>query len=711
MIQHPFVNDPLRPGKVDRVVAASFAFGTTQTFQTEVDAFKNYPQIVIALKNAYHKFLKEGIAPIAAAGEFGAPLGATGASSTTGGTGGGGAGGGGAGGGGAGGGGTTGSGAAPAGSAGANNADNAAVGDSNGIALPAVLDEVISVTGVYSFPYDQTPASPPTDQVNGVLPDPLGPILLLGNSLTIGGTASSSTGGTGGAGGGAGTTGGGFNANAQLLAAGDKEIYANRIVGAANRSNATDFAAPALNVPTFRRQFLNTTSSTTTTGTTSTVTNHLTFTQVGTSMAEAIVTGAYSLVSSALNYWTNLAKSSGYTDDAYLTTPVGVDSLNFGKHAWINLSAFNNPSGINGILAWTAVPAADANDGGGVSTPPTLPGGIFPRSFATINVANAIAAIEGYEAIHYLTAHNDWKFIDVNHDKVITAQELTNFTNNSAAMGLPEAGAMAALLGGTDTYGPVQPGINNEVFNENPDDPAAEQRRFNFFDFAADGQLNGSVTINEYKMLGRILLPSPDAYAVTDRQRASANGFLLNPTAKRNFVALQRTLPGFQWVSKAQVKKYRNVSPAQFGVDQNVTPGTSFPLYTLFDPTLPASSSANTTTFVSKAKSANVDGTRITVDWLSSVTSSTPSPTTAIGTTNTASTGTTTSATPAASNAATNSTATTSGTSGTVTSPGASTMTPAQQVVASLQALAAANSTPTGATSSSSTTSGTVINT
>ncbi len=58
------------------MIAASFAFGSTQTFQTEVDAYKNYPQVVIALKNAYHKFLKEGIAPIAASGQFGAPLGA-----------------------------------------------------------------------------------------------------------------------------------------------------------------------------------------------------------------------------------------------------------------------------------------------------------------------------------------------------------------------------------------------------------------------------------------------------------------------------------------------------------------------------------------------------------------------------------------------------------------------------------------------------------
>ena len=106
------------------------------------------------------------------------------------------------------------------------------------MSLPAVLDEVISVTGVYSFPYDETPSSPPTDKVDGVIPQPLGPILLFGSALKIGGTAtvgSSSTGGTGGAAGGgtggaaggAGTTATGLNANAQLLAAGDFTIYAN----------------------------------------------------------------------------------------------------------------------------------------------------------------------------------------------------------------------------------------------------------------------------------------------------------------------------------------------------------------------------------------------------------------------------------------------------------------------------------------------------
>ena len=119
-------------------------------------------------------------------------------------------------------------------------------------------------------------------------------------------------------------------------------------------------------------------------------------------MSSAIVTGSYALVSSALNYWTGLAHSNGYTADAYLNTPVGTDSLNFGKHAFKNLSAWNTPDGINGILAWTAVPATDVNDGNTVSTPYQLPDSTAYPSYARVSVSNAVAAIEGYEAINYL---------------------------------------------------------------------------------------------------------------------------------------------------------------------------------------------------------------------------------------------------------------------------------------------------------------------
>jgi hypothetical protein len=188
---HPFVNDPVRPGKVDRVIATTLAFGTTETFTSEYTAYKQYPQIVIALKNQLHRFRKLGIAPIAASGQFGAPLGASSSSSST--TGGGGTG-------------TSGSSAgyiAP----GFNSADNASVGDVNGMSLPAVLNEVISVTGTYPFPFTTSPSTTPNDPPISVIPNQLGPVLVFGNALTIGGTASVST-GTGGGGTGGGGTGG-----------------------------------------------------------------------------------------------------------------------------------------------------------------------------------------------------------------------------------------------------------------------------------------------------------------------------------------------------------------------------------------------------------------------------------------------------------------------------------------------------------------------
>ena len=70
---------------------------------------------------------------------------------------------------------------------------NSAVGDVQGISLPAVLNEVISVTGVYSFPFTSTPSTSPVDTPTGVIPKPAGPILLFGSSLTIGGTATSTS--------------------------------------------------------------------------------------------------------------------------------------------------------------------------------------------------------------------------------------------------------------------------------------------------------------------------------------------------------------------------------------------------------------------------------------------------------------------------------------------------------------------------------------
>ena len=290
------------------------------------------------------------------------------------------------------------------------------------------------------------------------------------------------------------------------------------------------------------------------------------------------------MVASALDYWTKLNKT-GVTSDAYLTQPVGVNTLNFGPHAFKDLSAYSNPDGINAILAWTSVPATERNDGLSSSTPPYLFGGVHYASYSGVNVANAIAAIEGEIALQYLIDHNILPIIDANKDGFITAQEVQDFVDNvSAKNGMPEAGAMARLLGGTAR----PPGNSFTSTGEMPDLPDVLQRRFNFFDFAADGQLNGAISIAKLKMLAHTLLPTPDAFVVNDRQRASANGFLVEPTAIRNYTQLQHIQPTYQFVPKRALLKYRNISPARFKVNQ-LKPGdtifTQSPVYALFSGT------------------------------------------------------------------------------------------------------------------------------
>lgn len=567
---HPFVADPVRPGQNTRVIAATIGFGTNDTFDSEGTAFRFYPQVVIAFKNQMKKFRDLGIAPIAAAGQFGAPPNASG----------GGGGGGNNGGGGGNAGGNTNAGAT-------NNAQNASVGDVNGMSLPAVLNEVISVTGVYPFPYQGQPDSIPTDPANTIIPRVSGPLLVFGGTTTPGGS-STTTGNTGttasvqpnslgtltAAEGGGTTTGGGGNGGTGTTGnAGAGVFYSDRILGSNNRSVTTDFAAPALDVPTFRRRFSGDLGLT------------MSYTEGGTSLAAGIVTGSYALVSSALQYWVDKLPT-GTTSDAYLTQPVGVRTLNFGTNAFPNLTPYNNPDGINGILAYTAVPATDANDGQSASGPFALRGGSTQfRSYARVDVGNAIASIEGTVALQYLVSRNTFDVIDTNHNGLITAQEIQTFVDDSARLGMPEAGAMARLLGGTARAATNDQNIafDSNVIGNTPEQPDALQRRFNYFDYAADGDLNGAVSIESLKMLSTKLLPQPDQYVVVDRQRASANGFLLAPDTKRNFNDLKYLKPNYMFVPKSKVAGYAKRTPASFGVNKGLQPNVSIgPVYSLF---------------------------------------------------------------------------------------------------------------------------------
>ena len=222
------------------------------------------------------------------------------------------------------------------------------------------------------------------------------------------------------------------------------------------------------------------------------------------------------------------------------------------------------------------------------------------------------------------------------------------------------------------------------------DEPDALQRRFNFFDYAADGQLNGALSTAQLQMLAHTLLPLPDAFTITDRARASANGFLLDPTANRNFQELQHLLPSAEVVNPKIVHRFANYSPAKFKVDagRDQTPGNTFPLYALFAPTRSIQQAVSS----SPAPSASTPAaaTPATSGTTTTTPAATPSPAGSLATTAT---------TPQATVAPTQGTQPTStSTSGTTTTP---TPTPVQQFVQAALALGA--NANTGGTTSTQT--------
>ena len=525
---NPFVSDPVRVNTQDRVIAANLGFGTSRTFQTEGQAYHSYPQIVIAFKNQMAKLRALGIQPIAAAGQLG--------------------------------------------NNGNINDNGATFGSFDGISLPAVLNEVISVTGSYSFPFANSATSTPDDPGSGVYPRPRGPVLAISNIAAAGNSGLQILG------------------NAATVTAADALIFKDKILNSSNRNVVTDFTAPEVNVPTFRRTFAGDGSS------------YNVFTEGGTSLSSAEVTGSYAVVASALDYWTKISQS-GVTVDGYLTTKAGVRQLDFGANQLYNLSPYATPDGINSILQWTAVPATDAPSSADtlVSNQPTLFGATNYREISRVDVGNAIAAIEQTEALRYLFAHNDIPLIDANHNGIITAAEVQAFVDEATQVGQPEAAAMASLLGGTARTGnsdvrlvgaglSLPPGAGAVATNgqtltgDQPDQPDVLQRRFNLLDYSADGILNGGVTIDQLKTLVHTLLPVPDAFVVTDRQRSSNNGYLVDARPLRNYHDLQHLVPSFVFVPKSAIHKFRGISPAKFGVNKKLPPALQSPIYTLFAP-------------------------------------------------------------------------------------------------------------------------------
>jgi hypothetical protein len=498
--KNPYVNDPVRPGQKDRVIGSTMAWGTQTTFPTEGQAYQAYPQVVASFKQQLSKIRKMGITTVAAAGQYGQQQGSTTTSTTT--------------------------------------------GDFNGMSMPAVLNEVVSVGGTTAMPFYLTPNSDPMDPNVGAYPRSFIPV-------QFSGTTSSTTTGVG-------------TGQVATLMNGQGNFYADDILYASNSGITTDYMAPAVDVPTFA-QVSSTRGN-----------DPLVFDEAGTSMSAAVTTGSFAVVTSALNYWISLNKV-GATSDAYLTQPVGARTLNYGQKALKDLTTYANPDGVNSILQWTAVPVNynELSDLDLASMPQTA------NSYSRIDVGNAIAAIEGEVAMQWLLKNGTFPVIDSNKNGMITASELQYFVDNASAMGMAEAGSMARLLGGTATFD-----VGVTAYNNVPNPAGTLARRFNFFDYAGDGQLNGFITMDQIKVMAQTLLPKPDAFSIIDRTRASANTYLLDPEAVRNYNTI--TTLNYNWVyaSRTQwqstLKKFKGFSPSQYGVNKGLNDRID-PTYVLFD--------------------------------------------------------------------------------------------------------------------------------
>lgn len=498
--KNPYVNDPVRPGQKDRVIGSTMAWGTQTTFPTEGQAYQAYPQVVASFKQQLSKIRKMGITTVASAGQYGQQQGSTTTSTTT--------------------------------------------GDFNGMSMPAVLNEVVSVGGTTAMPFYLTPNSDPMDPNVGAYPRAFIPV-------QFSGTTSSTTTGVG-------------TGQVATLMNGQGNFYADDILYASNSGITTDYMAPAVDVPTFA-QVSSTRGN-----------DPLVFDEAGTSMSAAVTTGSFAVVTSALNYWISLNKV-GATSDAYLTQPVGARTLNYGQKALKDLTTYANPDGVNSILQWTAVPVTynELSDLDLASMPQTA------NSYSRIDVGNAIAAIEGEVAMQWLLKNGTFPVIDSNKNGMITASELQYFVDNASAMGMAEAGSMARLLGGTATFD-----VGVTAYNNVPNPAGTLARRFNFFDYAGDGQLNGFITMDQIKVMAQTLLPKPDAFSIIDRTRASANTYLLDPEAVRNYNTI--TTLNYNWVyaSRTQwqstLKKFKGFSPSQYGVNKGLNDRID-PTYVLFD--------------------------------------------------------------------------------------------------------------------------------
>ncbi|MFM1800986.1 MAG: hypothetical protein RJA81_338, partial [Planctomycetota bacterium] len=238
-------------------------------------------------------------------------------------------------------------------------------------------------------------------------------------------------------------------------------------------------------------------------------------------------------------------------------------------------------------------------------------------------------------AMQYLIRNNMLTVIDSNKNGAITAAEIQNFVDNASAMGLAEAGSMARLLGGISTFDAgateyVTKTSSAVPLNDVPDPAGALARRFNYFDYAANGELKGYLTYDQIKMLSQTLLPSPTSFVITDRTRSSANAYLLDPQALRNYNEITKLNYSWVYASGRDLRKYRGFSPAQWGVNSGLNDRTD-PAYVLFEgppPVKAASATGGTSATTATASSSATSSSSNSANVASTQAQSTPTGTT-----------------------------------------------------------------------------------
>ena len=268
-------------------------------------------------------------------------------------------------------------------------------------------------------------------------------------------------------GGGGGGGGGGTTASTPTSRPSRRPTSRSTTTGSWARSTAastTDFAAPAIDVPTFRRTFSRRRTAATTGTTTTTIAgdpaNHLTFTQVGTSMSAAIVTGAYALVASALDYWISLSHANGVTSDAYLTQPVGREL------AELRPARPQGPVGLQQPRRHQRHPRLHGRPGrrrqrprlavhsasGRHDGPAERLRGRHPAAVLRPGlVGNAIASIEGRSRSSTCSTTTTSRSSTPTTTGSSRPRRSRTSPTRRPTKGLAEAGAMARLLGGTAT--------------------------------------------------------------------------------------------------------------------------------------------------------------------------------------------------------------------------------------------------------------------